>query len=32
MWCAPSLGYLTIKMQQLKDGKVIATLALTDVK
>ena len=31
LWCAPSLGYVTVKMQQLKNGKVIGTLSLTDI-
>ncbi|MDH3646205.1 MAG: DUF3108 domain-containing protein [Gammaproteobacteria bacterium] len=31
LWCAPSLGYVTVKMQQLKDGKVIGTLSLTEI-
>lgn len=31
LWCAPELDYLPVRLQQLKDGKVIATLTLTDV-
>lgn len=30
-WCAPSLDYLTIKMEQLKDGKSIGTMSLTEI-
>ncbi|MBT8135890.1 MAG: DUF3108 domain-containing protein [Gammaproteobacteria bacterium] len=29
LWCAPELNYLPVKMEQLKDGKVIGTLELT---
>lgn len=31
LWCAPELGYLPVRLEQLKDGKVIATLTLTAV-
>lgn len=31
LWCAPELDYLPVRLEQLKDGEVIATLQLTDI-
>ncbi|MBT8131022.1 MAG: DUF3108 domain-containing protein [Gammaproteobacteria bacterium] len=31
IWCAPDLGFVTVKMEQLKDNKVIGTLSLTAI-
>lgn len=30
MWCAPELNYLTVKMEQRKDGRVIGRMELAD--
>lgn len=31
LWCAPELDYLPVRLEQLKDGEVIATLELTAI-
>lgn len=30
-WCAPALDYVTVKMEQLKDGKPIGTMSLAEI-